>query len=131
MDQDWNTVTLSKVKKTNTSAMTAAELSKAKMTGAIQTERKVSHGVTSTGASLKKVEESTEDFKVPTVDKGLSKAITAARVAKKMTQQQLATAINERVQVIQEYESGKAIPNPSIINKLDRALGIHLPRGKK
>ena len=48
-----------------------------------------------------------------------------------MTQQQLATAINEKVQIIQEYESGKAIPNPQIINKLDRALGIHLPRGKK
>jgi ribosome-binding protein aMBF1 (putative translation factor) len=26
-----------------------------------------------------------------------------------MTQQQLATAINEKVQIIQEYESGKAV----------------------
>ena len=39
--------------------------------------------------------------------------------------------ISERPQIIQEYESGKAIPNPQILNKLDRALGIHLPRGKK
>jgi putative transcription factor len=48
-----------------------------------------------------------------------------------MTQAQLATAINERPQIIQEYENGKAIPNAGVINKLDRALGCHLPRSKK
>lgn len=99
---------------------------------------------------MRKLEESTEEFKHDTVDKSLSKAISAARLAKKMTQKDLATAIkyvshifpcaynmfdiifsSERPQVIQEYESGKAIPNPQIINKLDRALGTHLPRGRK
>ena len=48
-----------------------------------------------------------------------------------MTQAQLATAINERPQIIQEYESGKAIPNPQVINKLDKQLGVHLPRPSK
>jgi putative transcription factor len=38
--------------------------------------------------------------------------------------------INEKPQVIQEYESGKAIPNQQIIVKLERALGAKL-RGKK
>ncbi|KAL2492274.1 Multiprotein-bridging factor 1b [Abeliophyllum distichum] len=38
--------------------------------------------------------------------------------------------INEKPQIIQEYESGKAIPNQQIISKLDRALGTKL-RGKK
>lgn len=38
--------------------------------------------------------------------------------------------INEKPQVIQEYESGKAIPNQQIIGKLERALGTKL-RGKK
>jgi len=38
--------------------------------------------------------------------------------------------INEKPQVIQEYESGKAIPNQQIIGKLERALGAKL-RGKK
>lgn len=70
-------------------------------------------------------------FAHATVDKELSKAIAAARLAKKMTQKELATAINERPQIIQEYEAGKAIPNPQILNKLDRALGIHLPRKRK
>ena len=35
----------------------------------------------------------------------------AARLAKKLTQAQLAQMINEKPQVIQEYESGKAIPS--------------------
>ena len=48
-----------------------------------------------------------------------------------MTQKELATKINERPQVIQEYENGKAIPNPQTLTKLDKALGIHLPRNKK
>lgn len=48
-----------------------------------------------------------------------------------MSQKQLATAINEKPQVIQQYEAGTAIPNPQILLKLDRALGTHLPRPKK
>ena len=80
---------------------------------------------------MRKLEESTEEFKHETVDVSLSRAIASARLAKKVTQKELATLINERAQVIQEYESGKAIPNPQILAKLDKALGTHLPRGKK
>jgi len=54
-----------------------------------------------------------------------------ARLAKKMNQKQLGTAINEKPQVIQQYEAGKAIPNPQVISKLERALGCRLPRPKK
>ena len=36
-----------------------------------------------------------------------------------MTQKELATKINEKPQVIQEYENGKAIPNPQTLSKLD------------
>lgn len=49
-----------------------------------------------------------------------------------MTQKELATAINEKPQVIGEYENGKAIPNGQIIVKIERKLGCKLPRpGKK
>ena len=37
--------------------------------------------------------------------------------------------INEKPQVVNEYESGKAIPNQQIISKLERAVGVKL-RGK-
>ena len=48
-----------------------------------------------------------------------------------MTQKDLSTAINEKPQIVAEYESGKAIPNPAIITKLERALGVKLPRPGK
>lgn len=35
----------------------------------------------------------------------------------------------QKPQIIQEYESGKAIPNPQILAKLERILGVKL-RGK-
>ena len=76
--------------------------------------------------------EMSEDLKHAKVDKSLSKAIMQARTAKKMTQKDLATKINEKPQIIGEYESGKAIPNPQLISKIERALGCKLPRpGKK
>lgn len=49
-----------------------------------------------------------------------------------MTQKDLATKINEKPQVVGEYESGKAIPNGQIIVKMEKVLGVKLPRpGKK
>ena len=48
-----------------------------------------------------------------------------------MNVQQLATSLNEKPQVIQQYENGQAIPNPQIISKIERALGVKLPRKKK
>jgi ribosome-binding protein aMBF1 (putative translation factor) len=48
-----------------------------------------------------------------------------------MTQKDLGTAINEKPQIVAEYESGKAIPNPQIIAKIERALGTKLPRPGK
>mmetsp|Transcript_13908 Transcript_13908/g.32313 ORF Transcript_13908/g.32313 Transcript_13908/m.32313 type:complete len:118 (+) Transcript_13908:355-708(+) len=81
--------------------------------------------------SAKKLEEADDVGKIAKVDKSLSKAIMQARTAKKMTQKELATAINEKPQVVAEYESGKAVPNPQIISKLERKLGARLPRPGK
>jgi len=81
--------------------------------------------------SARKLEE-TDELRHSKVDKSLSKAIMQARTAKKMTQKELATAINEKPQIVAEYENGKAIPNGAIIVKIERKLGCKLPRpGKK
>jgi putative transcription factor len=66
-----------------------------------------------------------------TVDRSLSQAIQQARLAKKMTQKELATSINEKPAIIQEYEAGKAIPSGALIAKIERALGVRLPRPAK
>jgi putative transcription factor len=38
----------------------------------------------------------------------------------------LSTRINEKVEIVREYESGKAIPNQQVLAKLERALGVKL-----
>lgn len=37
-------------------------------------------------------------------------------------------AVNEKPNVIQEYECGKAIPNPQILQKMSRILGVPLSK---
>eukprot|EP01006_Ploeotia_vitrea_P032740 TRINITY_DN64901_c1_g1_i2.p1 TRINITY_DN64901_c1_g1~~TRINITY_DN64901_c1_g1_i2.p1 ORF type:complete len:173 (-),score=22.96 TRINITY_DN64901_c1_g1_i2:128-646(-) len=60
----------------------------------------------------------------------VARAIQQGRQNKgNMTQKELAQAINERPAVVAEYESRKAIPNQTILSKMERALGIKL-RGK-
>ncbi len=39
--------------------------------------------------------------------------------------------INEKPGVVNEYESGRAIPVPAMLSKLERALGVRLPRPAK
>jgi len=104
--------------------------------GMVATERKYGAGSNASahsgaGANARKIEES-EELKHNKVDKKLSVAIQQARMAKKMTQKDLATKINEKPQIVGEYENGKAIPNGQIISKMERVLGVKLPRpGKK
>ena len=84
---------------------------------------------TTTGISAAKLENETEDFHLEKVSSNLKTQIIQARTAKKMTQVQLAQAINEKPQIIQEYESGKAIPNPQVLSKMSRILGVVLKKG--
>jgi putative transcription factor len=49
-----------------------------------------------------------------------------ARMDLKLSQKDLAQKINEKPSVLQDYESGKAIPNPQILGKMERALGVKL-----
>lgn len=57
------------------------------------------------------------------------KAIQQARIEKNWTQKDLAQRVNEKPSVINEYENGSAIVNPTLMSKLERALGVKL-RGK-
>lgn len=49
-----------------------------------------------------------------------------ARLEKQLTQKDVAARINEKPSILQDYESGKAIPNPQILGKLERVLGVKL-----
>lgn len=90
-----------------------------------------SHPSAGAGMSLRKLEEDDDHYVHATVDRSLSLAIQQARMAKKMTQKELSTAICEKSTIVADYEAGRAIPNPTILSKLDRVLGVRLPRHKK
>eukprot|EP00767_Chilomastix_cuspidata_P005547 gnl/Chilomastix_cuspidata/578.p1 GENE.gnl/Chilomastix_cuspidata/578~~gnl/Chilomastix_cuspidata/578.p1 ORF type:complete len:118 (-),score=32.86 gnl/Chilomastix_cuspidata/578:71-424(-) len=76
----------------------------------------------------RKLEEDTETFSASRVPTNLKLAIQQARQAKKMTQTQLAQKMSVKASVINDYESGRAIPNGAFIAKLERVLGTKLPR---
>jgi DNA-binding XRE family transcriptional regulator len=59
----------------------------------------------------------------------LLQAIQAARTKSGLSQSDVARSLNQKVSVIQDYESGKAIPDQKILAKLERVLGVKL-RGK-
>ncbi len=69
---------------------------------------------------VQKLEEETDELRHNRVDRSLSQAIQQARLAKKMSQKQLATLMAEKPQVVSEYESGKAIPSPAILSKMEK-----------
>jgi putative transcription factor len=77
-----------------------------------------------------KLENETDELQHKKVNTEVKKAIMQGRLAKKLTQAQLAQQINEKPQIIQEYESGKAIPDQKILSKMERILGVKL-RGLK
>lgn len=67
------------------------------------------------------------------LDKGTEpdtpRQIQRARLGKKMSQPDLAKQINQRPQVVPEYENGKAVSNQTVLAKMEKALGVKL-RGK-
>merc|ERR1712151_1244353 len=112
-----------------------ASVNAARRSGAeVQTDRRIAAGGNKAAHSqvpnAVKLDENAETFRHSTVSFDFKMALQQARLAKKLSQAQLAASINEKGSVINEYESGKAIPNGAIINKLNRALGVRLPKAK-
>lgn len=83
----------------------------------------------SEGQRLTKVDRETDIIKPKKMDPEVGKAISRVRTEKKLSQKDLATKVNEKPTVINDYEAGRAIPNQQVLGKLERALGVKL-RGK-
>ncbi|KAI4363866.1 hypothetical protein MLD38_020032 [Melastoma candidum] len=136
LSQDWEPVVIRKKAPNAAAKKDEKAVNAARRAGAdIETVKKYNAGTNkaaSSGTSLntKKLDDDTENLAHERVPTELKKNIMQARMDKKLTQAQLAQLINEKPQIIQEYESGKAIPNQQVIIKLERALGAKL-RGKK
>ena len=79
-------------------------------------------------SNAKKLDEDTGDYAHKKVTPEFKKALMQARMAKKMNQKELAQACNLPPKIIQDYESGAAVPEGPVIAKLNRALGVTLPK---
>ncbi|PIL23754.1 transcription factor [Ganoderma sinense ZZ0214-1] len=60
------------------------------------------------------------------INPAVGKAMQTARMEKQLSQKDVAQKINEKPSVLQDYEAGRAIPNPQILSKLERVLGVKL-----
>ena len=140
MSDDWDSVTIigSKARVGGGGprehvAKTQSQLNAARRLGlVVGTEKKYGSANTKSnpeGQRLTKLDATDDVVAVKKVDTNVGKAIQRARQEKKFTQKDLATKVNEKRNVIDDYEAGRAIPNQQVLGKLERALGVKL-RGK-
>jgi len=133
-ESDWDSVTYLRKKPPKASAMkTQQAINAAQKQGIpIETSKKYNAATnkhTATTLNTAKLDRETEELHHDKVGLEVSKLIQQSRQAKGLTQKDLATKICEKPQVVNEYESGKAIPNQQVLGKIERALGVKL-RGK-
>merc|ERR1712158_19626 len=134
MSDDWNTVTVLRGKQAKPGAAKSSQaVNAARRRGeAVSTEQKYGAGGNKHGGTTlntAKLDRETEELKHQTVSMDVGKLIQQGRQAKNLTQKELATKICEKPQIVNEYESGKALPNQQVLAKMERALEIKL-RGK-
>ncbi|KAI7865799.1 multi protein bridging factor 1-domain-containing protein [Spinellus fusiger] len=131
---DWDSTTVIRKRADKAKvARTEAEINAARRVGAaVSTEKKTLTNASHANTNHQRIAKLDRDDNVappPKVDVSVGKALQKGRQEKGITQKDLAQLINEKPQVVNEYESGKAIPNQNILGKMERALGIKL-RGK-
>ena len=72
-----------------------------------------------------------EEVKYEMVSHTCAMSVKNARMAADMTQTQLAKKINEKPTVITDLENGNARYNADLINRIERAVGTKIDRGRK
>jgi len=133
-ESDWDSVTILRKKAPKPSELkTTQAVNNAFRTGAeVETTKKFAAGSNrqhQTPKNTAKLDQETEDLHHDVVGIEVGRLIQQGRNAKGWTQKDLATKANEKQQIVNEYEAGKAIPNPQVLTKLERLLEIKL-RGK-
>ena len=121
--QDWNNVVF---KKKQSTTLTNEDIRQSNY----KTKQRVVNNSNNSvnGQKLYKLDNETESFEVKKVSLSLSRQIQQARLSNKITQKELAQRINVSNKIINDYESGKAIPDNAVKMKIQRALGIVFTR---
>lgn len=73
-----------------------------------------------------KFAEETEELHHDTVPLSLAKTIQQARMAKYPSQKEFARVLNVKVDIVNSYENGKAIPDNGTLQKMRRLLNVKL-----
>jgi putative transcription factor len=132
---DWDAVTIISKRTTSQKTLKSKDAinQAARQGGSIVSEKKsnLNQNVKQEGSKIAKVDRLTDEgiFEVQKVGVDVCRAIQQGRRDKELTQKELATKINEKPQVVNDYESGRAQPNQQVLQKMERVLGIKL-RGK-
>lgn len=136
MADEWDKVTVIRKKATTThGAHTSADLNAARRSGAVVgTEKRMTAGnkhSTGPGQLAAKLDRESEELTLPNVPTTVGKLIAKQRQVLGLTQKDLATKINEKPQVVQDYESARpgTVPNQQVLARMERVLGVKL-RGK-
>ncbi|KAK9448031.1 multi protein bridging factor 1-domain-containing protein [Limtongia smithiae] len=134
MNEDWDSVTTIGQRagaNHSANARTNSQVNAARRTGAVvATDKKYGAGGNKTvgteGQRLAKIDRENEVAPPAKIDISVGKAISKARLDKKLTQKDLAVKVNEKANVINDYEMGRAVPNQQLLGKLERVLGVKL-----
>ena len=127
--QDWTTVTWNKTnerRKDETKDQQVKRLQRAGSSSLVTINKNTGNKqnpLVIDSEKLRKIEKEEDSFVLPKVSLAMGKRIAQLRCEKKLTQKELAFKLSLNVKIIQDYESSKAIPNPNIINKLEKILG--------
>ena len=116
--QDWEPVVFKK--------RTPRNVTEAKKRGMAKTVKKHdnSNNLYKQDKNLKKIEEA--EVAPKKIEFSVTKLIQKARFDNKISQDQLAKQLNLQSSVIKNYESGKVIPNKTLLFKMGKILKVHL-----
>lgn len=134
MEQDWTTIVFKKRPTSSPSDPRAVRVAQ-RNGDAVDTLRKVSGEAREYSSRARKLEADlnvspTEapppQVALPRLDAEMRKVMIQARVAKKLTQAQLANAANTQPKTINDIEAGGIITDRNIVVKINRVLGTKL-----
>ncbi|KAF9459364.1 multi protein bridging factor 1-domain-containing protein [Collybia nuda] len=133
MSEDWEAKTVIGFKR-QTAKVTKkdSDLNAARRTGAVvATDKKIAAGGNKANQGtdhqrIAKLDRENEVAPPAKIAPSVGRAIQDARAERKLSQKEVAQKINEKPSVLQDYEAGKAVPNPQILGKLERLLGVKL-----
>ena len=93
--------------------------------------KKVAQHHASTIAEADYLREGDEEIKYELVSHVCAAAVQAARLVKDWSQAELAKKVNEKTGEIIDLENGSSRYNADLINRIEKALGVKIPRGRK